>query len=164
HLVGAQQAAPRAGLRTRPRWWRFLPLLALALPALALITVIFGSRAFASYPAQTPGDQGYGPAHDFMVAQRGAPANPDPKSSNHPPAGATAAQAYVTYTYDLIKNARVDQITTTCALTSTVTGDLTTFDAVLQNEVCNGPTACIFRGVTIQPGSFAYAAGALVNC
>jgi hypothetical protein len=48
--------------------------------------------------------------------------------------------------------------------TSTVTGDLTTFDAILQNEVCNGPGTCLFRGVINQPGWFAYASGALTNC
>src|SRR5438105_15647655 len=78
-MVEALLAAPSAHLRVRPRWWHFLPLL-----ALMLVTVIFGSRAFASYPADVPTGQGYGPAHDFMVAQRGAPANPDPKSSNRP--------------------------------------------------------------------------------
>src|SRR5439155_657286 len=46
----------------------------------------------------------------------------------------------------------------------TVTPDLTTFEAVLQNETCNGPNPCIFRGVTIDPGSIAFASGALIGC
>src|SRR5205814_3451691 len=41
---------------------------------------------------------------------------------------------------------------------------LSMFDAVLQNEVCDGPGTCTFRGVTVDPGSFAFASGALVNC
>ncbi len=75
----------------------------------------------------------------------------------------TAEQSYLTYTYDLIKNARVDQIDTACVLTSTVTSDHTTFEGTFQNEVCNGPGACVFRGLTVGPGSFAYASGVLTN-
>ena len=33
----------------------------------------------------------------------------------------------------------------------------------LQNEVCNGPGACIFRGILNKPGDFAYASGAINN-
>src|SRR5437660_689200 len=58
--------------------------------------------------------------------------------SNAPPNGATAQQSYLTYTYDLIKNVRVDQIATACVLTSTVTSDYSTFTDPLQNEICNG--------------------------
>ena len=38
--------------------------------------------------------------------------------------------------------------------------DLTTYDSALQNEWCNGPQPCLFRGVLSDPGSGAYAAGA----
>jgi hypothetical protein len=81
-----------------------------------------------------------------------------------PPDGATAHQSYMTFTYQLIQNANVANIGTSCVLTNTVTPDTTTFDAVLQNEVCNGPGTCTFRGLTISPGSFAFASGALSNC
>jgi hypothetical protein len=37
------------------------------------------------------------------------------------------------------------------------------FDAVLQNEVCNGPSACALRGIKTEPGSIAFASGALNN-
>ncbi|MFL5731868.1 MAG: S-layer homology domain-containing protein [Chloroflexia bacterium] len=47
---------------------------------------------------------------------------------------------------------------------TTITQDSTTFDAVLQNEVCNGPGACILRGVYTLPGNLAFASGALQNC
>ncbi len=80
------------------------------------------------------------------------------------PDGLTAQQAYMTYTSQLLQNARVSSIGTSCVPTNTVTGDLSVFDATLQNEVCNGPNPCNFRGVLVDPGSFAYASGALVNC
>src|SRR5262249_31006066 len=76
---------------------------------------------------------------------------------------ATAQQSYLTYTYQLIQNVRVSTIITSCTITNTVTQDLSTFDAVLQNEICNGPGTCVFRGITVDPGSFAYASGALSN-
>src|SRR5262249_15075275 len=77
---------------------------------------------------------------------------------------ATAQQSYLTFTYQLIQNARVSSIGAGCVLTNTVTGDQTVFDAVLQNEICNGPAPCIFRGLSTPPGSFAFASGALSNC
>src|SRR5207253_782215 len=81
----------------------------------------------------------------------------------------TAQQDYLTFTKDLLDHARVSDLPTTCTLTSTVTADLSTFDAALQNEVCNGlganqDTPCLFRGQYADPGSFAFASGALVNC
>ena len=69
---------------------------------------------------------------------------------------ATAQQSYLTFPYDLIKNARVDQITTTCSLSDQFTPDTTTFDAVLQNEVCNGPSWC---NRIAPPGTMSYASG-----
>ena len=76
----------------------------------------------------------------------------------------TAQQSYLTYTYNLLQNARVDQISNACVLTGTVSPDATIFDASLQNQVCNGPGQCNFRGNLIDPGSIAYASGALANC
>src|SRR5262249_54469257 len=49
-------------------------------------------------------------------------------------------------------------------LTSTLAADLTTFETVLQNEVCNGPGACVFRGTLTLPGNMAFASGALTGC
>src|SRR5207253_2901814 len=75
----------------------------------------------------------------------------------------SAAQSYMTYTYQLIQNARVSSIGTSCVPTSTVTYDGVVYDAQLQNEVCNGPGSCTFRGINVGPGSFAYASGAFDN-
>jgi hypothetical protein len=49
-------------------------------------------------------------------------------------------------------------------VSTTVTPDTTMFETVLQNEVCNGPGACSFRGIFTPPGYLAYASGALTNC
>jgi hypothetical protein len=74
-----------------------------------------------------------------------------------------AQQSYITFTHELIKNARVSDIQSACTLTHTVTPDLTTFDAVFQNEVCNGPNWCGGWHLTTPPGWMAYASGALSN-
>lgn len=71
----------------------------------------------------------------------------------------TAQQSYMTFTYSVIQNVRVSD--SGCVLTSTVTPDITTFNAVLQNETCNGPGQCTFRGQVVDPGSMAFASGAL---
>src|SRR5205823_9760612 len=42
--------------------------------------------------------------------------------------------------------------------------DTSTFDSTLENGWCNGPAPCFFRGVQTDPGSGAYAAGALGTC
>lgn len=75
-----------------------------------------------------------------------------------------AQQSYLTYTANLIQNARVSQIATACVLTNTVTPDLSTFDARLQNEVCNGPGQCLVRGGMADPGSSAYSSAGSINC
>ena len=75
----------------------------------------------------------------------------------------TAQQSYLTWTHQILQNARVDQIATSCVITSSVTTDSTTFDAQLQNEVCNGPNPCNFRGNIVDPGSYGFASGALNN-
>jgi hypothetical protein len=71
------------------------------------------------------------------------------------------AQHYLTFTYGIIQLVNVNL--SGCVLTSTVTADIFTFDAVLQNETCNGPAGCVFRGSPVGPGSFAFASGALNN-
>ncbi len=72
-----------------------------------------------------------------------------------------AAQSYMTFTNSIIQNVSASQ--PGCVLTSTASPDALVFDVVLQNEICNGPNPCNFRGVTISPGSIAYASGALAN-
>jgi hypothetical protein len=76
---------------------------------------------------------------------------------------AVGQQTYMSFTHQLLQNARVSDIDTGCTLASTVTGDFTTFDAQLQNQVCNGPGNCTFGGNTVPPGSLAFASGALNN-
>ncbi len=77
---------------------------------------------------------------------------------------ATAQQSFLTFTYQLLENIRVDQIGSSCTFTSTVTGDLGTFDLEEQNRVCNGPGTCTFRGETVQPGYFSFASDSGTNC
>src|SRR5205814_181914 len=74
----------------------------------------------------------------------------------------STAQNYLTFTYSLLQN--VDASQPGCVITSVVTPDNSTFDADLQNEVCNGPASCNFRTQTVNPGSIGFASGALSNC
>ena len=69
----------------------------------------------------------------------------------------TGQQAYLTFPATLLQN--VDATVSGCVVTNTITADLTTFDAWLQNEVCNGPLACQFGG----PGTISYASSVLLN-
>ena len=73
-------------------------------------------------------------------------------------------QSYLTFTYQLIQNVDASLILTSCVAAQAVTADTTVFDAVLQNEVCNGPSSCNFRGTINPPGNFAYVSGAFNNC
>jgi hypothetical protein len=73
---------------------------------------------------------------------------------------ATAQQSYVTFSYNLFKFVDSAQ---GCTPSATVSPDTSTFDVTLQNEVCNGPAPCTFRGQPVDPGSFAFASGALSN-
>ena len=72
------------------------------------------------------------------------------------------AQSYVTFTSSILQNVNAAQVG--CVISNTVTGDFTSLDTALQNEVCNGPGNCVFRGQAVGPGSIAYASGALNNC
>jgi hypothetical protein len=79
-------------------------------------------------------------------------------SGSHTVAG---QQSYLTFTHQLLQNVQLSP--TSCISSSTVTGDFATFDAQLQNQVCNGPGNCTFGGNTVPPGSIAFASGALNN-
>jgi hypothetical protein len=72
-------------------------------------------------------------------------------------------QSYLTFTHQLLQNVQVSSIGTGCVLAGTVTGDTGTFDAPLQNQVCNGPNPCSSNGSTIPAGSIGFASGALGN-
>lgn len=73
----------------------------------------------------------------------------------------TAQQAYITFTASVLQN--VSPFVTNCALYTGVRQDDTIFELELQNEVCNGPGFCDFRGIINQPGDFAFASGAWSN-
>src|SRR5690242_16430393 len=81
-------------------------------------------------------------------------------AGSHP--DSTAQQSYLTYTQQFIQNVRVSSLPS-AVLTSTVTGDLGTYDSVLQNEWCNGPSGCVFRGVPANAGSGAFASAVISN-
>ena len=72
----------------------------------------------------------------------------------------TAAQSYLTFANTLMQ---VVQVGSNCVVTNTLTVDSSRFESALQNEVCNGPGQCTFRGVAVDPGTISYAAGALSN-
>jgi hypothetical protein len=129
-------------------------------------------------PACTPTPTPYGTwATHYIVPEAGAPPSGgtvsvgdrfvlDLSINSGIHTNLTAQQAYITFTNSLLKNARVDQIATSCVLTNSVTVDNTVYDAMLQNEVCNGPGVCNFRGLYTDPGSIAFASGDLdsANC
>jgi hypothetical protein len=77
------------------------------------------------------------------------------------PHNITAQQAYLTFTHGLLQN--VDATLPGCVPTGTLTGDMAIFEVELQNEVCNGPHRCVFRGSVTLPGTIAWASGALSN-
>ncbi|MFL5735443.1 MAG: S-layer homology domain-containing protein, partial [Chloroflexia bacterium] len=72
-----------------------------------------------------------------------------------------SAQNYLTFTSSILQV--VSPGSTSCTPASTLLPDLAVFDALLQNEVCNGPALCSFRGNSVGPGSIAFASGALNN-
>jgi hypothetical protein len=67
----------------------------------------------------------------------------------------TVQDSYLSFPPDRLQNVRVGSVG--CVLTSTVTSDLSAFDSVNQNQVCNGPGNCF--GGTTPPGSVAFASG-----
>src|SRR5262249_1176132 len=69
----------------------------------------------------------------------------------------TVAQSYMTFTNSITTN--VDAGSSGCDPSNTVTSDLTTFDAQLQNEVCNSSNPC----GSVPASSIAFASGALGN-
>ena len=73
-----------------------------------------------------------------------------------------ASQNYLTFTNSILQNVVLGS--PGCGtITTTFTIDNSTFDSTLQNEICNGPGQCVFRGVAVDPGSIGYAAGAFSN-
>ena len=152
---------------------------AITLLALLAGAILFGGSQY-SHPADTaqaaPNTRdGYG----HLVPVSGAPANGGTVSAgtkfnlelrintgtNPPPNGITAQQSYMTFNSAVLQ---VIQPSGNCSATppnsTTVTADQTTLETVLQNETCNGPQPCDFRGLRIAPGNIAFASGALTRC
>jgi hypothetical protein len=73
----------------------------------------------------------------------------------------TVNQAYLTFTNSILQVVSVSS--PGCVVTSTLTADSSTFDATLQNEVCNSSSPCDFGRLIAPPGSIAFASGALNN-
>ncbi|HEX9991191.1 MAG TPA: right-handed parallel beta-helix repeat-containing protein [Chloroflexia bacterium] len=63
-------------------------------------------------------------------------------------------QSYLTFPRTLLQNIVVGSNGTA---SNAVSPDLTSFETVLQNQVCNGPTPCTFGSLTAPSGSIAYA-------
>jgi hypothetical protein len=74
-----------------------------------------------------------------------------------------AQQSYLSFTTSLLQNVRLAPIATDSGASDTIVGDWTSFDTALQNEVCNGPGSCRFRGIDTLPGSIAFSSAALHN-
>jgi hypothetical protein len=72
-----------------------------------------------------------------------------------------AQQSYLTFTNSLLQVANASA--PGCVVTNTLSSDTSTFDTVLQNEVCNSSSPCDLGGRVAPPGSIAFASGALVN-
>ncbi|MFL5731639.1 MAG: hypothetical protein ACJ78Q_00440 [Chloroflexia bacterium] len=69
------------------------------------------------------------------------------------------AQSYLHFDATRLQN--VDANAGGCVVTNTVTADTTgAFDTALENEVCNGPSPCVFRMLTYGPGDVSFASGA----
>lgn len=74
----------------------------------------------------------------------------------------TTSQNYLTFTNSILQV--VDAAQPGCIVTTTLTSDNTTFDATLQNQVCNGNSPCVSGPITYPAASIAFASGALNNC
>jgi hypothetical protein len=119
----------------------------------------------------SPTPDGCPGGYHYFVANEGGPENGGTALQNqqitlkmmlHPgPYYVTVHQAYLTFTYQLLQN--VSTYVNRCALSTGISPDFAVFDFQLQNEVCNGPEPCLFRGVIIPPGYMAFASGAWVN-
>ncbi len=70
--------------------------------------------------------------------------------------GVRAQQSYLTFPPTMVQNIVLGSANT---LTNTFTPDLANHETVLQNQVCNSPTPCVFGSLTAPGGSIAYASG-----
>jgi hypothetical protein len=153
--------------------------------AALLLSFWLSAAAFARPAANPSASQPSAPAaadaFAHLVPEAGAPPNPgsvnvgtkftlDLKVNTGSNSNVTAAQNYILFDNPNAPNSVLKVLPSASASCSsipaepTVTADHTTFDTVLQNEVCNGPGACILRGVYTLPGMLAFASGALNNC
>ena len=70
-------------------------------------------------------------------------------------------QSYFTFTNALLQVAPVGN--NSCAPANTVLPDTSTFEEILQNEVCNSDTPCTLNGRTVPASSIAFASGTLAE-
>ena len=73
---------------------------------------------------------------------------------------ALSQQSYLTFPPTLLQNVLPGTAGTP---SDSLSADLTSFPAVLQNQVCNGPGPCTFGNLTAPAGSIAYASGVLTG-
>src|SRR3954464_6516638 len=163
----------------RGRWaWRYLVVLLAAFGLVLVVGQVSASKLPASHGSGTGrGDTpATGDAFLELVPGTGGTV-PAPVNGGAVPLGGrfvldlmlhsgsrediTAQQSYITFTNSILQNVRVANIASACIVTSTVTGDLDAFDVQIQNETCNGPANCNFRGLDIMPGWMAYVSGAM---
>lgn len=74
----------------------------------------------------------------------------------------SAQQSYLSFSSSLLQVVPVPG--TDCTPGFELEPDVTMFDFVLQNELCNGPQPCDLRGMRVPAGSIAYASGGLEHC
>lgn len=183
-VVGEEMTEKNTGSRFKMAYVA-VALIVLAAAVLS-ISVAFANRQ-ADRPAQPvsevdsgplagpPPAQDTGPCNSAflsLVPEKGAPANGGSVTegdrlvldlvAHSGQENVTAAQAYMSFSYGSLRVVNADA--TDCAPATTVTADPTTFDVELQNEVCNGPQPCTMRSQSVEPGSIAYATGALNHC
>src|SRR5205823_10926893 len=94
--------------------------------------------AFFSLPVSTPQ-----PVPTVLTYNVGTKINMDLwVNSGNSDNNITASQNYLSFTLSVLQ--MVSATAASCVLTSVVVPDLAVFDAVLQNETCNGPSPCTF--------------------
>jgi hypothetical protein len=157
------------------------PFLSFAITALALVgaVVMLGGSLYSQPGSAAQAAPDARDAYAHFVPVQGAPASGGTVAAgtkftldllinagtNRAPNGVTAAQNYMTFTSSVFQ---VVQPSASCSATppvsTTLAPDQAMFESILQNETCNGPTPCNFRGAITEPGRMAYASGALANC
>ena len=77
---------------------------------------------------------------------------------------ARGQDTFISFTHQLLQNARVSTIGTGCTITNTLAPDFSTFDSQSINQICNGPGPCTFGNFSEAPGSIAFSSDGFVTC